>query len=180
MKLTLANYKKVYKTKVRDLDSLELMGYEFVENLFTDSSGFGQPDEAAYTTEQMETRLKELLAKYGTLYAFITSYGMFQVNVGLFTKTGKKIAKRLSTNVLEITKPDARIIRLYATDIIKFKDNEIELDNGGYATRTTAKWMNRLLPSYLNVFRKNWENYVYNSATGETTKFENNVAVVKL
>lgn len=181
MKLTLSTIDKIYKIKeYADPETMKLLGYEFVENLFVDSSGFGQDDEPALTKDQMKKRLSELLTEYGTLTAKLTGVGMFQVNIGLYRKIGKGIARRLSSNVLEINKPEARIVRLYNTDIVKFKDNKIELDNGGYETRTTAKWMNRVLPNYLRVYQKNWKWFVDNSNTGETIKFDGSTAIISL
>lgn len=159
MKITNDTLSKVYQAKPIGRDTAELLGYELVDELFVDSSGFGQDGEAALTTGQLEQRLKHLLAEHGTLHAFITGAGMFQVYVGLFTKTGQKRAKRLSANVLLIDQPDGRrVVRLYDTDIVTDNgDGTLTLNTGGYNTRTTGKWLNRLTNAY--VYRQNWQMY---------------------
>ena len=114
MKITLTTIDKAYKTTPVSDETMELMGYEFIENLFVDSSGVGQSDEMALTKDQFEIRLTELLKQYGTLYTSIRGVGMFQITMGVWTRTGKKKAKRLSTNVLLINDDNGnKIYRLY-------------------------------------------------------------------
>ena len=159
MQLTLSNYERVFGAKLCSVETMELKGYELVEQLFADSSGFGQDDEMALSVNQFERRTKELLREHGTLTAKITGQGMFQVYVGFFKKTGNKVAKTIASNVLLIDKgDDKRIVRLYDTDIITENgDGTITLNTGGYNTMTTSKRMNEFSSAY--VYRKNWEMY---------------------
>ncbi len=60
-------------------------GYEFVEDLFVDNSGFGTPGEAALTRTEFIARIKK-----GLGYA-ITGVGQFQVYVSVYKK--QKAAK---------------------------------------------------------------------------------------
>ena len=55
-------------------------GWELVESLFCDSSGFGSSGEAALTVEQLKERLKP-----GFGYAIIEE-GQFQAYIGEFRK----------------------------------------------------------------------------------------------
>ena len=86
MKLTKENYKNVYKSKLISIEKMKSQGYEYIENLFVDSSGFGREDEPAMTIPYFEKYLLSLLEKHGTLYSAITSAGQFQVNIGIYTK----------------------------------------------------------------------------------------------
>lgn len=160
MRLTLANIDKVYKASPCNVETMELLGYELVKELFVDSSGFGSESEPALTKTAFQNELESLLQEHGTLTAKITGAGMFQVYIGLFKKTGKAHARRISSNVLEINTVENGIpvkkIRLYETDILTFKPHSITFDNGGYATMTTHKWMNKFLPSDFRVYRKDW------------------------
>lgn len=178
MKITQDTIAKVYKAQPIGRDTAELLGYELVDELFVDSSGFGQDGEAALTTGQLEQRLKHLLAEHGTLHAFITGAGMFQVYIGLFTKTGQKRAKRLSRNVLLIDRDDGRrVVRLYDTDIATDNgDGTLTLNTGGYNTVTTSKWLNRLTD--VSVYRKNWVMHV-GSYGQDDPEFVNDTITVK-
>src|ERR1700677_2804540 len=106
MNITLSNYEKVFGAKTSSIETMELKGYELVEELFADSSGFGQDDEMALSVNQFEARTKELLKEHGSLTAKITGQGMFQVYVGFFKKTGKKVSKTIASNVLLIDRGD--------------------------------------------------------------------------
>lgn len=73
--------------KARRLDGVaEPEGFEEVETLFCDSSGFGGPNEPALTRKQALNRTEELLEAHGSLYAAITDVGQFQVYVSFFRK----------------------------------------------------------------------------------------------
>lgn len=159
MNLTLSNYTRVFGASASTIETMELKGYELVEEVFADSSGFGQDDEYALSVSQFEQRTKELLREHGTLTAKITGQGMFQVYVGFFKKTGAKISKTIASNVLLIDRGDGkRIIRLYDTNIITENgDGTITLNTGGFNTMTTSKRMNEFSSAY--VYRKNWEMY---------------------
>ena len=54
-----------------------------------------------------------------------------------------------------------KVIRLHNTDIMHFQDNgSIMLDSGGWRTVTTKARMNEYLPSYYQVYQKNYTWYV--------------------
>lgn len=84
MKLSIYNYKDVYKAKKANVESMQKRGYKLISELFVDNSGFGQPDELALTQEQFEAKLHDLILEHGTLTAKLTNVGQFQVYVGLF------------------------------------------------------------------------------------------------
>lgn len=74
--------------KIRKLpvvSGTEINGYEYIQNYFVDSSGFGQEDECALT---FPTFIKQI--KVGYAYG-ITSYGQFQVNIGEFKPNKEKV-----------------------------------------------------------------------------------------
>lgn len=160
MRITLDTINKVYKASPCNIETMELLGYQLIDELFVDSSGFGSETEPALTRNGFEDKLKDLLKEHGQLTAKITGAGMFQVYIGLFKKTGHKVARRISTNVLEINTVENGVpvkkIRLYDTDILTFKPHSITFDNGGYATITTHKWMNKFLPQGFRAYRKDW------------------------
>lgn len=159
MKINQTNWSKVFRAKACSVDTMQLLGFELVEELFADSSGFGQDNEPALSIDQFERRIQELVQEHGTLTAKITGQGMFQVYVGLFKKTGNKQAKTIASNTYLIDRGDGkRVIRLYETDIITDNgDGTITLNTGGYNTTTTSKRMNEF--SSAHVYRKNWEMY---------------------
>jgi hypothetical protein len=57
-------------------------GWEMEEELFVDSSGFGQEDEPSLTMESFVKKMEE-----GKGYA-VTSQGQFQVYVGVYRRVG--------------------------------------------------------------------------------------------
>jgi hypothetical protein len=59
MKITKNNLNEVYKSKVKSVETMELMGYELIEILFVDNSGFGAENEPAYTQTGFEKKLLE-------------------------------------------------------------------------------------------------------------------------
>lgn len=69
-------------------DDMNLYGYEEIECLFCDASGFGQEWERALTKQQAEIEVRRILAKYpnDTLKVGITGVGQFQVWVSIFKK----------------------------------------------------------------------------------------------
>lgn len=69
----------------KDMTRLETPeGFEEVETLFCDSSGFGRPSEPALTKEQAIRRTEELIEEHGTLYSGLTGIGQFQVYVTVY------------------------------------------------------------------------------------------------
>ena len=133
------NWQDVFKAKHSTVETMQLQGYELIEELFVDSSGFGIESEPALTVDSFENKIQSLLNEYGKLTAKITMAGQFQVYVGLFKKTGKKMSTRVANNTLLIDYGNGkRAIRLHDTDIITENgDGTITIDNGGWATRTT-------------------------------------------
>ena len=156
---------------------MKLKGYELVEELFCDSSGFGVEDEPALTQSQLINEVRSLVDKYGLLYTTITGVGQFQIYLGLFTKSGKKTACRIANNVLMVENKNGHTIRLYDTDIITIMDNgKIKLDSGGFRTATTKKWINQYLNGY-TVYQKDFEWYVFNQSDKTTILFEDGMTI---
>lgn len=149
---------------------MEVKGYELIERLFVDSSGFGAEDEPALTVSQFERKVHEILDIHGTVTAKIIDAGQFQVYVGLFKKTGARIAKRIANNTLEIAYPDGRkAYRLHDTDIVTYMPNgDIRLDTGGWDTVTTRERMCRYLPSGVQVWRRKGMSYVVDRNNGDS------------
>ena len=166
MKLTKETINNVYKSKLVDQETLELKGYELIEELFVDSSGWGQEGEWALTQNQFMKQLNEILDHNKSVYSFLTRAGQFQVYVGLFKKTGKSKAKKIDNNTLEIKDENKRIIRLHSTNILEFDDNQVKLDSGGWETVTTKDRMNKYLPNDIKVFQKDYKWYVSYHGTG--------------
>lgn len=86
MRITKNNIEDVFKSKVKDIEEVITAGYEYIENCFVDSSGFGQENEPAMTKEQFLKRLNELLNEHQIIYTYITNVGQFQVNLGIYIK----------------------------------------------------------------------------------------------
>ena len=178
MRINKDNLHKVYRAKACSVETMELLGYELVEELFVDSSGFGRDDELALTVSSFERELLRLINEYGTLTAKITRAGQFQVYVGLFTKTGTKRAKTIASNCYLITDDDGtRRVRLYETDILTDnRDGTLTVDNGGFATRTTHKRIMEFSDLYAN--SKQWQTYINGTLlTDENNKFKGALTV---
>lgn len=177
MRITANSLDNVFRAKACSIETMELKGYELIEELFADSSGFGQDSEPALSVNQFERRIGQLVNEHGTLTAKITNHGMFQVYVGLFKKTCKSKAKTIASNVLLVEKEDGkRAIRLYETDIVTDNgDGTLTVDNGGYSTMTTHKRINEF--SSLHASRKNWETYVNGINLNEQQVFEGSLTV---
>ena len=163
MKISLANIEDVFKAKKCGVDTMELRGYELIENLFVDNSGFGSPDEPALTGSQFIKRLTEILKIEGQVTATITGEGQFQVYVGIFKKTGAKKSERIGNNTLRVNYPDREAIRLHDTDILTFQADHVKLDSGGWRTHTTKARINQYLPSGVRVTQKDFEWFVEDS-----------------
>ena len=177
MKLTINNLNDVYKCKIATPETLELKGYTWVANLFSDSSGLGYDTEPALTQSQLITELTKLVKKHGSIYAYLTNAGYFQVNIGIYLKTGKKIAKKIDNNTLLIEYPDYKAIRLHDTNILVFKNNTITLNTGGYQTRTTKDRLNKYLPQNFNVYQKNYTWYISNTLDNSNIEFKDGITV---
>lgn len=67
-----------------NIGSYEPIGWNRVDDLLCDSSGFGSPNEPAYTINQLIAYIREHLAQ-GYAYAIIEE-GQFQIVLGVFTR----------------------------------------------------------------------------------------------
>ena len=183
MKITLETLEKVRRSKKVSRATMELKGYELIEELFVDSSGFGAPDEPALTYQQLLTRLRELVTEHGPLYSTITSVGQFQVYLGLFKKVWKASCKRIGNNTIKYTdRHGVEHIRLHDTDIVSYHpDGTMTIDSGGWQTRTTKDRINEYLPDHVTLYQKNFTWFLdVRSVDGEhmeTVPFEDGMTV---
>lgn len=158
MKITTNNIKDITKTKKCSEDTMILKGYELIDTLFVDTSGFGEDGESALTFDQLQDTLKEILKDNPTIYTAFTGTGQFQAYMGIFKKVSKSKAERISTNVLKINSESGYTIRLYDTDIFTYNSDVITLFSGGYQTKLTKDWINKYLePFNLFISQKNYE-----------------------
>ena len=144
------------------------LGYELTEKFFVDSSGMGQEGEGALTFGQFLNKVKA-----GRYYG-ITEAGQFQVYIAEFKRISKPraeiykeqdiLSSKLISKSCRITNyiNGDKIIKLYATEILKFKGNRIILSSGGYKTHTTKARINQFLPGDIRVYQKNYEWYIDN------------------
>jgi hypothetical protein len=171
MKITLNNIQDIYKSKLVDVDTMELRGYRLIKELFVDSSGFGGPEEPALTQNQFTSELTDLLKEHGSLYATITNSGQFQVYVGLFKKEGKSKSKKIGNNTYRIDYETSEAIRLHNTDILIFEADHVTLNSGGWQTVTTKARMNQYLPAEVRISQENFEWFVNDSRDGSKKPF---------
>ena len=98
MKITKDNIQDIFKSKSFPTRKRQLnfmyKNYTLQKDLFCDSSGFGQSDELALTQEQLVEKIQELVSEYGTIYAYITDVGQFQVYIGVYTKNAEQVKKQ--------------------------------------------------------------------------------------
>lgn len=180
MRLTLSNMQDVYKSKQCSIETMQYKGYELIDNLFVDSSGFGQENEPAYTSSQFERELTRIIAENGGMvYATITGVGQFQVYVGLFKKSGVKRSRRIANNTLELLDDDGNreAIRLHDTNILTWDHDYIVLENGGYQTRTTKQRLNEYLPYGVSISQKNFTWYVNDNRDNTTKEYQNGMRI---
>jgi len=161
MRINTSNLEDVFKSTKATVETMELKGYEFIQNLFADSSGLGQPDEASLTPSQLLKELESIVSKHGTVYTFISSQGHFQVNIGVYKRQGNRRTRKVANNTYEVYKTpkcqELEAIRLHDTNIITYLDNgKIRLNNGGWETNTTKERINRYLPEGYTLKQKNW------------------------
>jgi hypothetical protein len=169
---------KVYKCKMESIESMELKGYELIDELFVDSSGFGTDDEPALTAFNFERKVIELCKLHGTLTAKITNRGQFQVYVGLFKKVSKGIAKKLSgRNTYKIDYPTTDAIRFHDTDILVFESDHVTLNSGGYFTKTTKERMNTYLPDGVYINQKDFQWYINDSRDNSKKLFYDGITI---
>jgi hypothetical protein len=175
--ITLSNLQDIYKCKQISQETAELKGYELIEELFVDSSGFGAPDEAAYTQPQFMRALERIIKDAdGKVYACITNAGQFQVYIGLFSKVSKSKGEKIANNTLRIENEDGYSIRLHDTNILTFKNGSVTLYSGGWQTKVTKERINAYLPGF-QIKQKNFEWTVVNTITGETIPFEDGMTI---
>lgn len=155
---------------------MELKGYELIEELFVDSSGFGQEGEAALTSSQFERALAALIDKHGALTAKVTNAGQFQVYVGLFKKASSGKVQKIGNNTYKVELPDGYAIRLHNTNVLTFQGDNVILNSGGYQTHTTKERINRYLPGY-ELTQKNWTWYVIESDTKNKIPFQDGMVL---
>ncbi len=177
MKITTANIKDIYKSEKSSIETMELKGYELIENLFVDSSGFGAEDEMALTGNQFEKRVLEIVAKEGTVTAKITDAGQFQVYVGLFKKTGTSKVEKIGNNTYRVDYPTSEAIRLHDTDILTFEADHVTLNSGGWQTHTTKARLNEYLPAGVHVEQKNFDWYVVDSRDNTRKEFQDGMTI---
>jgi len=169
MKISKNNLRDVYKAKLASVETMELKGYELIENMFVDSSGFGMESEPALTLNGFETRLNMLIEQNGGMvYASITNAGQFQVYVGIFKKAGKSRIKKIANNTYEIYSIDGILeaIRLHDTNILTYESDHVTLDNGGYQTKTTKERLNAYLPQGVSIVQRDFTWYIHDTRCG--------------
>ena len=180
MRINTSNLEDVFKSTKANVETMELKGYEYIQNLFADSSGLGQPDEASLTPSQLIKELGDIVKEYGTVHTFITEAGHFQVNIGVYKSLGTRRTRVIANNTLKVFKTtkckELEAIRLHDTNIVTFlKGNKIRLDNGGWQTPTTKKRMQDWLPKNWLLYQKNWQ-WLIDTPTG-TIKYKNNMEI---
>jgi hypothetical protein len=177
MRLTINNIDDVFKAKRAGINTMTLKGYELIDNVMVDNSGFGSSDEFADTQDQFKRRLKQLLTEHNTLYATITGVGQFQVYVGLFAKTGKSIAKKIDNNTYSIDYGKSTAIRLHDTDILTFESDHVTINSGGYHTHTTKARINKYLPKGVALIQRKFEWYIQDDRDKTTKDFTDNMVI---
>lgn len=164
MKITYNTIDRVFGAKLCSVDTMQLKGYELVEEFFVDSSGLGQEDEPALTRGQFLDKLTTLLEEYpGGLTAKVTNAGQFQVYLGLFKRTGKSKARKVANNTYMIETDNGFKIRLHDTDIFeKLPGGVYKLNSGGWHSKTTKDRMHDWLyqETGARLYQKNWTWYI--------------------
>ena len=86
------NTEDVYETESFPFPVLgehEPKGWERIDELFCDASGWGAPDEPALTQEQLRAKIVDLIAEHGRVGFGITTVGQFQLYVGVYIKQAR-------------------------------------------------------------------------------------------
>lgn len=177
MTITLSNINDVFKAKVSNVETMELQGFKFINRFFVDSSGFGMPGELALTKDQFLHELKKMLEIHGKLTAKLVGVGQFQVYVGLFIKEKRGLVKRLSPSVFERKEGNKTIVRLYNTDIVTIDGPRVTINNGGFETNTTKKWINKYIGPRFKVFQKDFVWFVHDIQENKNTEYSHNMAL---
>lgn len=162
MKITASNLTDVFKSPKASVQTMELKGYQLIEEFFVDNSGLGSPSEPALTALQFQEKLSLLIEEHGSFYTSITNQGQFQVYLGVFKKTGNKNARKIANNTLEIIREGQRVIRFHDTDILIFDEtsNTVELFNGGFFTATTKDRLNQFAGGSFLIYQRDFKWYV--------------------
>jgi len=144
-------------------------GYELVNTYFVDNSGFGDRTEPALIFADFLDKVKA-----GFYYA-IREAGQFQVYIGEYkriTKSRAEIYKEQGILNSKLISKSCRVInyingdktiKLYATDILQYKNNKIVLNSGGYKTVTTKARINQFLPGNIKLYQKNRQWFIDNA-----------------
>lgn len=179
MRITKNNLKDVYKSPKCSIETMELRGYELIDNLFVDSSGFGADDEPALTANQFDKKLAEIVSQHGTVHTAITDSGQFQVYVGIFKHTGKKRTRKIDNNTWEVLDNDGNVIaiRLHDTNIITYQGHKVTLDSGGWQTMTTKARLNRYLPDGVSISQKNFDWFVHDTRDNTVKPFTDGMTI---
>lgn len=180
MKITYNNINDIFGAKECSIESMQLKGYELVEEYFVDSSGFGLDDEPALTREQFVNKLTELLTREeytNGLTAKITNVGQFQVYVGLFKRTGKSKMRKIANNTYKIDTERGYKIRLHDTDIIEAIAHRggmvYRLDSGGWHSKTTKERLDRYISDFgAGLYQKNWNWYILDNENRDSEPIE--------
>lgn len=179
MRIYKHNIDDVFKSPIASIETMELKGYKLIDNLFVDNSGFGSPDEPAYTASQFITKLTAILDQEGMVYTTITDQGQFQVYVGVFKKTGKSRARKIANNTLEVLDDngDVEAIRLHDTNILTYDVDHVTLNSGGWQTVTTKARLNQYLPDGVRIEQKDFEWFVIDGRDNTHKPFEDGMII---
>ena len=175
MKLTLNNVEDVYKSKKCSIGTMELKGYELIDDLFVDKSGMGADNKPALTTDQFIKQVEKAVVLNGTIYSTITNEGQFQLYIGLFKKSGKYKLRKLENNTYEYNDNEGLKVRLHDTDILSFVGDNVTLSTGGYYTNTTKARLNKYLPMGFSIYQKDFQWYI--KAYDKTITFKDNITL---
>ena len=172
MKVTQENIYDIFKCTKKSPRVIESQGYELIEYLFCDNSGMGTSNERAYTQDGAIREIERITEEDPTVYVWIVDAGQFQVNLGVYKKTGKTTSKKIANNTYLID--DSKII-LHDTIILEQDKNNIILNSGGYETATTKNRINAYLPSRYILRQVNFEWYIYDGKTEKQIPFVDNM-----
>jgi hypothetical protein len=147
-----------------------------VNTYFVDNSGLGDRSEPALIFMDFLEKVKE-----GYFYG-IKEVGQFQVYIGEYKKIARQelkkqkdlagivSSKKVKNNTrLTIYANGDKVLRLHNTDIIKWQEDKIILNSGGYDTKTTRSRFNEYLPDYIHIYRDKGISYI--SYNNEKIKF---------
>lgn len=151
----------------------EIFGYDLVNTYFVDNTGLGDNSESALTFKSFLSEVKV------DFYYGIKEVGLFQVYIGEYKKVSRaKIFKDLNILSSKMISKSCRVIKnkngdltikLYSTDILKIINGKIVLNSGNYRTVTTKNRINQFLPIGLYVYQKNYQWYIKDNRSGNTT-----------